>query len=78
MAHVRFFAAAREAAGCDAAEIECTSATDLRAQLTERFGDRMTAVLGVSSLLSAGTRLGPTDPLPDDAEVDVLPPFAGG
>lgn len=78
MAHVRFFAAAREAAGCDHIDVTCSAAADLRAQLTARFGDRMTEVLAVSSLLSAGTRLGPDDPLPADAEVDVLPPFAGG
>jgi molybdopterin converting factor small subunit len=78
MAHVRFFAAAREAAGCEAIEVSCTSAADLRTALTDRFGNRMTAVLAVSSLLSGGVRLGTDDPLPVDAEVDVLPPFAGG
>ena len=51
---------------------------ELHEQMTDRFGARMPQVLAASSLLCAGTRLGPADALPDGSEVDVLPPFAGG
>lgn len=78
MISVRLFAAAREAAGTDHAQFDCTSVAELHEQMTDRFGTRMPQVLAASSLLCAGTRLGPADALPDGSEVDVLPPFAGG
>lgn len=78
MITVRFFAAAREAAGTDQAQFDCASVADLHEQLAGRFGARMSQVLAASSLLCAGTRLGDDDELPDRSELDVLPPFAGG
>lgn len=78
MIAVRFYAAARDAAGRSECQVDAADTTSLQAALADRFGEPMARVLAVSSLVSAGTRLSPDDPLPPDATVDVLPPFAGG
>lgn len=77
---VRFFAAAREAAGCASEDVPAGSVATLTAQLVTRHGDRMGRVLAASTVLVAGERV-----VPDSARhlaagtiVDVLPPFAGG
>jgi len=77
---VRFFAGARAAAGV----AETTVPAGLTqhafvAALTERHGDRLGTVLKAASFLVDGVawRDGQR-PLPAGAEVDVLPPFAGG
>ncbi|HET9173558.1 MAG TPA: MoaD/ThiS family protein [Actinospica sp.] len=87
-ATLRFWAAAREAAG--AAE-ETVGAATLGAALDEavlrRGGDEgggaeLRRVLGRSSVLLNGVQVGRADraalPLPDGAVVEILPPFAGG
>ena len=78
MISVRLFAAAREAAGTDHAQFDCASVAELREQMADRFGARMTQVLSTCSMLSDGSRLGPDDALADGSEVEILPPFAGG
>lgn len=79
MIEVRLFAAARDAAaGESVVQVDATDVPGLSAALSSRFGDRMTQVLTVSSLISGGVRLSPADPVPPDATVDILPPFAGG
>lgn len=78
MIEVRFFAAAREAAGTSGARIAADSVGELRTQLVKVFGARMEQVLMVSSLVSDGRRLSDDDPVADGTEIDVLPPFAGG
>lgn len=79
MIEVRLFAAARDAAaGESVIHVDATDVPSLNAALSNRFGDRMTQVLTVSSLVSAGVRLSPADPVPPGATVDILPPFAGG
>lgn len=79
MVTVRFWAAAREAAGTSEASLPATSCADLVSQLSLR-GDRLARVLAMSSLLVDGRRGSATDrtPLPVGAIVEVLPPFAGG
>lgn len=76
MVTVRFFAAAREAAGTD--RIEIAPGPVIPALLGLDLGHRFAEVLGVCSVVSDGYRLGPHDSVPDDAQVDILPPFAGG
>lgn len=76
MVTVRLFAAARDAAGSATLQIPAGPVGDGLAALG--LGERFTAVLAVSSLLSEGRKLTPEDELPDGAVVDVLPPFAGG
>ncbi|MFN8125346.1 MAG: MoaD/ThiS family protein [Candidatus Nanopelagicales bacterium] len=78
MPTVRYFAAAREAAGVADEEVAAGSTVELGAILADRHGPRMAQVLAISSLVCDGVRLGPDDAVPADACVDVLPPFAGG
>lgn len=77
---VRYFAAAAEAADRSAETLSLplgADLADLRAALIDRYGERMEKILGVAAYLvdSELTR----DPArPVGAQVDVLPPFAGG
>jgi molybdopterin synthase sulfur carrier subunit len=77
--HVRYFAAAVEAAGREEETIPLTDATlgTLRAELLARYGDPMAKVLRSGSFLLDGVvSRDPAQAL--GARVDVLPPFAGG
>ena len=77
---VRYFAAAAEAAGRTEEPLAVPVGADLahlRVVLAERYGEQMAKVLGVAAYLvdSELTR----DPSSGvGAQVDVLPPFAGG
>jgi sulfur-carrier protein len=81
---IQYWAAAREAAGVAAESVEAeTLAQALEVIVARRGGDgRLRSVLARSSFLVDGTpagRRGPADViLPDEARVEVLPPFAGG
>lgn len=83
--HVRYWAAAKEAAGIEAEYVDAGSLADvLEAVLSCRTGDggRFAAVLARSSVLVDGTRVSrqaaATTFLSDQAVIEVLPPFAGG
>lgn len=76
MVTVRFFAAAREAAGME--RVEIVAGPVIPALLGLGLGPRFSQVLQVCSVVSDGYRLAPGDAVPDGATVDVLPPFAGG
>lgn len=80
MIQVRYFAGAREASGVSTEDVPGPTTTgDLRAELTERHGARLSEVLPKCTLLVAGARAASDGtPVPDGATVDVLPPFAGG
>jgi sulfur-carrier protein len=76
---VRYFAAARAAAGVAEEQAQARTLSDLVARLGQAHGERLAAVLAASSFLVDG--LGCTDRealLPAEVTVDVLPPFAGG
>jgi molybdopterin synthase sulfur carrier subunit len=79
---VRFYAAAREAAGVSEVKVTARTIGELSKVLTEEYGPRLGRVLAVSSLLSEGEIVrvdsAPQTMLPGDGPVDVLPPFAGG
>ena len=77
---VRFFAGARAAAnGVSAEPAVADSLVDLIQRLTDRHGERLGLVLKSASFLVDGlTCHDRRAPLPVDATVDVLPPFAGG
>lgn len=77
---VRYFAAARAAAGVDSESVPAGSGLDeLVKELAGRHGNRMSAVLRVASFLVNGVAWHDRQaPLPQGASVDVLPPFAGG
>ena len=79
MAHVRFFAAARAAAGTPTEEQPATTVADLLDCLTGRHGDALARVLARSSVLVNGVVCHDhAEPLAAGATVDILPPFAGG
>jgi len=76
---VRFFAAARQAVG--AAEEEMDARVGLKGILAELAArtEQIEAVLARCSFLVDGLSAQPTSqPLPNGATVDILPPFAGG
>jgi molybdopterin converting factor small subunit len=78
---VRYFAAAAEAAGAEEERIELSphagTVGGLRDLLVERYGPAMARVLANGSFLVDGVvRRDPATPI--GAQVDVLPPFAGG
>jgi sulfur-carrier protein len=86
---LRYWAAAKEAAGVPEDKVEAdTLATAMAEGLLaakDRRGDnadRLRLVMARSSFLidgePAGTRAPESILLPDDAVVEVLPPFAGG
>jgi molybdopterin synthase sulfur carrier subunit len=86
---LRYWAAAKEAAGLAEEKVEAhTLAAAIAAGLAAArsrpggHGDRLELVMARSSYLvngePAGTRAHEAVLLPDDALVEVLPPFAGG
>ena len=76
---VRYFASARAAAGVAEESYEAESVDEALAQIVSRHGERLSAILKASSLLLNGARVGDRSmSVPDAAELEVLPPFAGG
>ncbi len=79
MTRVRWFAAAAEAAGCEQGDYPGDTLGDLVAAATAQHGERLGRVVARCAVLVDGVRTDdPSAPLPPDARVDVLPPFAGG
>lgn len=78
---VRYFAAAAEAAGLNEETVDIAttiSITDLVTRLGETHPG-LAPVLAVSTLLVDGVRARDrAETIPGSAQVDVLPPFAGG
>ncbi|HEY2206781.1 MAG TPA: MoaD/ThiS family protein [Pseudonocardia sp.] len=79
---VRYFAGARAAAGVSTENVALAdgyTVSDLLGSLAARHGERMTRVLGASSLLLDEVAVRDRSlPLRSGAVLDVLPPFAGG
>lgn len=73
---VRYWAGARRAAGTDAETISANSIADVRAHLQRQ--PALSRLSEVVSFLVDGQQAGDATALHDGAEVDVLPPFAGG
>ncbi|MCG5431152.1 MoaD/ThiS family protein [Mycobacterium sp. MYCO198283] len=78
---VRFFAAARAAAGTDEERLDApagTTVADIARRLSER-DPALARVLRRCSYLCDGTAVrDPSTTLADGRTLDVLPPFAGG
>jgi molybdopterin synthase sulfur carrier subunit len=74
---IRYFAAARAAAGESTATADAASVKDLVVTVS---ADRpeLARVLGICSFLVDGERVDLDTPLRPGALVDALPPFAGG
>jgi sulfur-carrier protein len=79
---VRYYAAARAAAGVESERLDVpTGGTvgDVLAAIRARHGAELARVLQrCSYLLDEVAVRNPATPLPEAATVDVLPPFAGG
>lgn len=79
---VRYFAGARTAAGVSEDQVQLgarASVADVLSVLRERHGTNLTRVLRACSFLLDGVAVhDPETELPRDAELDILPPFAGG
>jgi molybdopterin converting factor small subunit len=75
---VRYFAAARAAAGVAEVRAQAATVAELRLHLGEH-NQRLADVLARSSFLVNGLACHDSAAaLPEEATVDVLPPFAGG
>ena len=78
---VRYFAAARAAAGMESETLDVAPGTSVK-DLVERLGARspkLAAVLDRCSFLCDGMAVrNRAEPLRTNQTVDVLPPFAGG
>ncbi len=81
MLTVRYWAAARAAAGTEAELVPGgRPLAVVIAELSALHGERLAAVLARSSFLCDGEQWHRTNTelLPPDGQLDVLPPFAGG
>ena len=79
MATVRYFAAARAAAGVSEELVSAETLGSLRTTLAHAHGERLAAVLRVASFLVDGVVCRDADArLRPETTIDVLPPFAGG
>jgi molybdopterin converting factor small subunit len=75
---IRYWAAARAAAGRAEEPWSGTTLADVVAAAADRHGAELARVLSVASFLVDGTRVGSGAELTDGATIEVLPPFAGG
>jgi molybdopterin converting factor small subunit len=73
---VRYWAGAKRAAGVEQETLTAATVGELRAMLEQR--PELSRVAAVASFLVDGQQAGENTGLHDGAEVDVLPPFAGG
>lgn len=78
VARVRFFAAAREAAGCSSAVVPGDTVADVLAAAVAQYGERFGAVLRTSKLWVNGEETDTSRSLCDSDELAVLPPVSGG
>ncbi|MES9539387.1 MULTISPECIES: MoaD/ThiS family protein [unclassified Actinomadura] len=79
---IRYWAAAKAAAGTHEEPYDAVTLADALAAAMDARGDEFARVVGRSSFLidgdPVGTRPHATVALPEGAVVEVLPPFAGG
>lgn len=73
---IRYWAGARRAAGTPEETLDVGTVAELRATLAAR--PELAGISRVASFLVDGQQAADDTTLPDRAEVDVLPPFAGG
>jgi molybdopterin synthase catalytic subunit/molybdopterin synthase sulfur carrier subunit len=78
VARVRFFAQARDAAGCRDAEIDGATVGSVLSAAVERFGPRLGDVIATSAIWVNGEQAGAGQPVTETDELAVLPPVSGG
>ncbi len=79
---IRYWAAARDAAGVEEEHVVADTLAELLAEVVKTHGEPLSRLLAASSLLLDGRAVGHLDPsaitLAPGSTVEVLPPFAGG
>lgn len=75
---IRYWAAARAAAGVAEEPFEGDTLSDVLTAAEAAHGPSLARVLGVASFLVDGVRTERSAALSDGATIEVLPPFAGG
>jgi sulfur-carrier protein len=78
MAVLRLFAAAREAAGTNRAELPGATVSEILDEARARFGDDFAQVLAASRVWVNGESADGDSPVTASDEVAVLPPVSGG
>ncbi|MGH9071842.1 MAG: MoaD/ThiS family protein [Acidimicrobiales bacterium] len=78
MTVLRLFAAAREAAGTDRADLPGSTVGAVLSGAVERFGDDFARVLAGSRVWLNGEPAAPEQPVAEGDELAVLPPVSGG
>jgi molybdopterin synthase catalytic subunit/molybdopterin synthase sulfur carrier subunit len=78
VARVRFFAQARDAAGCREADVEGDTVDEVIALAVDRFGPALGAVLPTSTVWVNGERVEGSSRVDPGDEIAVLPPVSGG
>lgn len=78
MATVRFFAQAKDAAGCARSESSAATVGGVLEDMIGRFGDPLAAVIRTSAVWLNGEAASPDDAVSAHDEVAVLPPVSGG
>jgi molybdopterin synthase sulfur carrier subunit len=78
MAHVRLFAAARDAAGTARDDLPGDTVADVLAAANQRYGASFTAVLATSRIWVNGEPAQSDDQVGAADELAVLPPVSGG
>lgn len=78
MAVVRFFAQAKDAAGCGRAEIPGATVAEVIAGCEARYGDGLRRIIETSRVWVNGEFSSPDQAVTDGDEVAVLPPVSGG
>lgn len=74
---VRFWAAARSAAGVEETSVTASTVAEVRTEVVRRLPG-LEPLLPLCSLLVDGVRADPDRALAPGVVVEVLPPFAGG
>jgi len=74
---VRYWAAARAAAGCDSEHFSGHLVGDVLAEAAAAHTG-LGVILEVSTILLDGRAVSAAEVLPDGSALEVLPPFAGG
>jgi molybdopterin converting factor small subunit len=78
MAVLRFFAAARVAAGTSRDDLPGDSVAAVLQAAVERYGSALAEVLPSCAIWVNGLPAEPTTPVSDADEVGILPPVSGG
>ncbi len=78
MARVRFFAQARDAAGCREADVDGATVEAVLAAVVAGYGAGLGAVLATSTIWVNGERAEPAQEIHATDELAILPPVSGG